>query len=303
MNTIDDYRDECQKLKDEVVNKINSSIEKNGGYYKITSYNVYLYSVEENIILWRVSWHYSHRKINKYYYTDLNGNLLFNDKGFEYATAFSNSKALIRDYKHRIIDIKEKTLVELPYELEFGNINEFRNDNLALFNKKEGKWGAIKYNSEDNTFEEIIPYIWDQLQFSREKSRVYVGLHKVKPIISNSPYAHWSDDNGWAFNVSFIKALIEQAQNLEHYNFILQMLSDMMYQKEISYIREDISPEVPLEDREEMIKSYISTAYDLSDNWYFYSELYHEKYNNNDGKIVDPGNLDEYERKVALLKK
>ncbi len=66
-----------------------------------------LESVEENIALWRK--YKSGSSKSYYFFTDLEGKLLFDGKTFQYATPFSDSKACLKyDKEWYVIDLVKK---------------------------------------------------------------------------------------------------------------------------------------------------------------------------------------------------
>lgn len=293
MKTINEFKDLLRKMERDVLRKSNA-LEYDSSYYC----DIFLESVEEDIALWKKG--NGALKDYCYFYTDLEGNLLFNGEKFSYATPFSNLRACVNNYREwLILDLERKEKVSFPDELEFVNINKFRNDGLVLFDKNSLHWGSIRYNPYEGTFEKDIPFIWDALEFSRLQGQVYVGIHSVSPIRNNDPYFHWSDDFGSIFTIEVMRLPIDLAKNLDCYNHRKKAYTGAMYQNVIRYIEEEISNVIPKENRNQIISNYLKTAYNIGD--YYFEEKYNEEANNNKGKIVDVENSNIYQKKLGKL--
>lgn len=238
-----------------------------------------------------------------YLYTDLEGELLFNGRLFSFATPSSNSRVLIRNSNvdWRIIDFEKKEIVSLPNDIIFDNLNGFRNNNLAVFKENTWNWGSIKYNHDENSFSEDIPFIWDSLEFSRLNDNVYVGIHRIDSKHDYNPYFHWSEDFGNKFICSTIRIPINKAYDLEYYNYIMNMYSNWLEQNIIMYISSDIQSGYSQEERNQYIKDCIKSAYNISD--LYFGESYKEENNSNNGIKVDLGNLSDYQKKKGVFKK
>lgn len=278
-----------EQIKEEVLTKSNELL-----YYDKLWYNkIFLESVEEDIALWKKG-NIEHKDFC-YFYTDLEGNLLFNGNQFKYATPFSNSRACINNYREwLILDLEKKEVISFPNELTFGNINKFRNDGLALFNIISLKWGSIKYDSYEKTFKQDIPFIWDALEYSRIKDYVYVGNHSVSPIRDSSPYSNWNDDCGKMFTISAMKLPFDKSKSLDYYNSKREEYMCYLSRNEIRYIQEKISSNISEAEEYQIIKDYLRTAYNIGD--YYFLEDYKEEINSNKGKIVDVGNINVYQK-------
>lgn len=161
MKTIYKYKDSLNQIKEDILTKSNE-LQK---YYEKSYYNcIFLISVEEDIALWK-KFNAVHKEY-LHFYTNLEGNLIFNGKNFKYATPFSNSRACINNFREwLILDLERKEIISFPNGLNFENINILRNDNIALFEKSSFKWGSIKYYPDEKSFQNDIPFIWDALTF------------------------------------------------------------------------------------------------------------------------------------------
>ena len=83
-------------VKNKYVNMKYNVKEKNRNlFYEIKDYGAELESVEENIALWWVGYRRvdDSRVTSYYFYTDLEGNMLFDGNTFFFATPFSNGLA------------------------------------------------------------------------------------------------------------------------------------------------------------------------------------------------------------------
>ena len=300
MKTIKKYKEVLwENLKNDVIKNYKM---KQKGKIELVSY-------EEDIALWKIT---NVEKGCLYFYTDLNGNVLF-DTDFSYATPFSSGKACIfyERYFH-ILDLDKKEIISFPSELEkisncysgttqFAQLNGMRHDNIAIFDEESFKWGGFKYNSSEKTFKQNIPYIWDTLEFSRLKDWAYVGLHTKSGIVDNYPYSHWSDDNGTLFTLSNMIMPIGRAQDLICYELRKKFYLRGGYQDVVKFINEEIENTVPIENRDQIIKSYIKKAYNIADDCF--EENCQEELNNNYGNVVEVGNIKEYTRKLGRLVK
>lgn len=135
--------------------------------------------------------------------------------------------------------------------------------------------------------------------FSRLKNQVYVGIHSVSPIHNYHPYFHCSDDFGTIFTISTMRLPIDKSKNLERYNYIKEELKEVIHQNIIRYIHKEISINIPKDKREQIIKDYLKTAYNICDN--FFEEQSKEEINNNKDKLVNVGNINEYQKKLGKM--
>lgn len=85
-----DERKKLELLKEDVLRKEQARQKYSSGYYRLS-----LVSVEENISLWKKR--YFNDDKEDYFYTDLEGNLLFDGRNFQYATPFYHSLACVND--------------------------------------------------------------------------------------------------------------------------------------------------------------------------------------------------------------
>ncbi len=145
----------------------------------IREHGIYLESVEENVALWSVG--FTHSKDNTrdnifYFYTDLEGQLLFNGSTFSYATPFSQGISLvIENNNYNFIDIKKEKIYCIDKEIEINQICNYKNGMVAVSDNNL-RWGAYKLNLKTKTLECVIPFIWAYLCISRKKDTVYAGI-------------------------------------------------------------------------------------------------------------------------------
>lgn len=291
MKTINEFKNLLGQIGKDVLIKSNE-LECDNLYYDY----IYLESVEEDIALWKKG-NCVHKNYC-YFYTDLEGKLLFNGKTFKYATPFSNFRACVNNYREwLVLDLENKEIIVFPKELIFENINIFRNDGLPLFDRDSLSWGSVRYNPNEKSFKKDIPFIWDTLEFSRVKDQVYVGKSDIYLSGDNHPYSHWNDGFDTMFTLKTMKLPVDQVKDLSCYNYRKDFYIGMINQDVIRYIEEKISSTVPPYQRREMIEIYLKTAYNISD--YYFEEEYKEEVNNNEGKIVDVGVINEYQKTLG----
>jgi len=109
--------------------------------------------------------------IDRYYYIDKSGNVLFDGKEFIEADSFSEGYAVVltKGYGKNNINVHPDRLKdsrysyintqgELATELEFEEAEPFKSGLAAV--KNNGKWGAINKN-----FELVIDYLYDDYNF------------------------------------------------------------------------------------------------------------------------------------------
>lgn len=157
--------------------------------------DIEILSIKENIVLWGTERTCKYSLCSKlYFYTDMEGKLLFDGTIFRYATPFSDSCALVKqDNDWYIIDLKIMKFVGLPNEILPYTANGFENGNLAIFDRTKEHWGSYYYSRENQAFEQDIPFIWDALEFLRKKEGVYVGIHDIykTPLINEDAYEEY----------------------------------------------------------------------------------------------------------------
>ena len=282
MQSIVSKKEEIKKLKNDVLKKIQKKNSRS-----IYS-ELYLIGLDEMKALWQE--HYIGRtSLDNYYYTDLCGNLLFDGYGFDYATLFSDNKAVVKiSGKMFVLDIEKKELVEIPDDLNWKNLNGFRNGNLAVFDKDAKHWGSYYYNSDEKGFVLDIPFIWDALEFSRKVDDVYVGKSK---IIQTEPYdvqTKW-DERSFAVQIIALQLNKKNAYDLKNYEYLVNFYKTSIEQNVLRYIQE------PYDGLEVTYAKIIETPYNLSD--YYFEEEYKTEFNTNQyGQLSDEGRLDEYQR-------
>lgn len=291
MKLIEKIETKKQLLNADVLKKIKEK-------RKINFHDIDLISIDNNIILWRVT----SRDLNLYnfFYTDINGNLLFNGTLFNYATSFSNSLAFIElGREYYIIDINNMLLVKIPNEIVWDNLNGFRNNNLAVFDKTSHHWGSYYYDEKEQSFKKDIPFIWDALEFSRNKDIVYVGIHEVSPY--SDPYKQNRNFDMFQTELFRIKTLEmnkKYVYDLERYKKLINLYKTNIYFDEPIYensrlriIEEQFGFGLRQKERKLEIKSFIEAPYELSD--YYFDEPYRYEYIDNN---VDVGNLNDYKK-------
>jgi hypothetical protein len=292
MSTIIDEKEKLIKLKEEVIKKAEESAYR----YTRKIFDIHLVSIDNNIALWAVEHLTGHGSLYSYIYTDLNGNILFNNEIFKYAAPFSNQKAIVKIMHSEwlIIDLEKKEIVSFPHDLTFRNINRFKNNCIPLFDKEKKKWGGYQYNEEDKTFSENIPFIWDALDFSRSEGEVYVGISNVTAKICNHPYFHSDEDFGVTLNIGAIKIPINRANNYDNYQNWLENYCRSL----VRWICEEYRSR---EEGQKHLEEFIRTAHNIGD--YYFGEQYRKEYNTNNNTIVDVGKLEDYKRVLGKIRK
>lgn len=263
--------DNIKVLSESVLNK--SNIMDKSNYDKI-----YLISIDDEIALWK-------KELNnnkKYFYTNLEGNILF-DRSFQYATPIYNSKCLIMlNNKYYLLDLSNNELVSIPSNIN--NISNFRNNHLLLFNKDKWKWGSISYDDNNKTLKEYIPYIWDTLDISKENGYVYIGNHYITRRCND----YYKMNHSYLYIIPVIKMSLLDACNLEHYNHILEVYK--YGYNVINYVEKNIKDNISDEERNKIIKEYIQTYLNISDN--MDNENLVNTHNSN--KLIYQSNIDSY---------
>ena len=147
--------------------------------YYIRECGIYLESVEENVALWSVGFTNSQDKTRDnifYFYTDLEGQLLFNGLTFRYATPFSQGISLVNENNnYYFIDIKKEKIYCIDKEININQICNYKNGMVAILDNNR-RWGAYKLNLKTKTLEGVIPFIWAYLCISRKQDIVYAGI-------------------------------------------------------------------------------------------------------------------------------
>lgn len=259
-----------------------------------------LVDVEEGIALYKL------HKIglsseDSYFYTDLDGNILFSKNTFKYATPFSDSLSYIimHDNKHCIIDIKDKKLVEIPMiNKPWENINGFRNGNLAALNKKSKKWESYFYDRDENIFCKDIPPIWNNLEFSRDKDIVYAGISNIHQLCPSNydVQTKWSEITDLELTIRVIRMLKDNAYNLKYYNYIIDIFKMAIEQDKIRYIREKVS----ISRQKEETEKILSTPYNLAD--YYFDEKVKDSRDIYTSQVIsDDESLDDYQKKLCKI--
>ncbi len=81
---------------------------------------------------------------------------------------------------------------------------------MALFDKEKRHWESYCYIPESAEFREEIPFIWDNLEFSRDNGFVYTGLVDRSPICFGA-------DKRRVFQINAVKLPIDKAYDLSYY--------------------------------------------------------------------------------------
>lgn len=276
MPSIVEEKEKIRKLSKDVLQKITEK-NKNDCHRTIT-----LISVEENIALWAVKEYRNQKRY--YYYTDLQGTLLFNGECFFYATPFSDHKALVKIYREPLVlDISHKELVEIPESISWESLNGFRNSNMVVFDEKEKQWGSYHYDDNEKGFLQDIPFIWDTLEFSRKQDQVYVGKSNVGVAMFGYDVQTKWDERDLELQIATLQLEKKYAYDLKRYKYLIDM-----YKKAIRYIIETF------DDSKTTQENFIKKPYNISD--YYFEEEWKEEYNTNQDLLVQTGNLDEYKR-------
>jgi len=181
------------------------------GYFYHPKINpIQVEEVSENIALWSIVcsplYHnpFGNKDKKMYFYTDVNGDLLFDNRFFDYATPFSDGCAFIQvkgfeDWKpvkkSLILDVKRHQLLSVP--IDFKAVDRVVNNNIPFLDTESKKWGSCVINPETGEWNYDIPFIWDGLSFSSTTDRVYVGIVKsfsYYPNWDNTPYCRMVPD-------------------------------------------------------------------------------------------------------------
>lgn len=255
--------------------------------------NTFLISKEENIILWK---EINFRQPDRYFYTDLHNNKLFGGEDFLFATPFSDSCALVYDGVFwKIINIAQKEIITLPDSLEFDALNGMRHNNIAIYDETTNHWGGYHFCSQEKTFEQNIPFIWDALEFSRQSGSVYGGINRLGRTYQADPVDGWYN---WQFEVPVIKMPLEKAQTVAYYEKYLEYYENEFYQEHVRYIREKYDSTCTFEQALEKSKSNTKNAQAFAD---FYLDD-REKYSDNNIENVEVGDIRSYQKILGKMK-
>lgn len=150
--------------------------------------NIFFEGVTENIVLWSVECcSYKYKNKYMYVYTDIEGNILFDNLFFDFAILFSNRCAFVitDEYNPKIqnfvLDIERKQVITIP--VKFKSIGNIVDNNIPVLDSKTKKWGSYVLDLKSGKWSHKIPFIWDKLAFSRNKKMYMVGLKKLVVII------------------------------------------------------------------------------------------------------------------------
>lgn len=248
--------------------------------------NVALYGVEENIALWSLQM----TENSLYFYTDLQGKILFDNSFFPFASTFSDRVAWVKDFSGiwYIINLRKKELVEIPIEeMPWKNIRDIRHGNLAVLNK-ENQWGSYFYNQEENTFQQDVPFLWDALEFSRKENLAYVGMYSSRSIVN--PLNEWAPEN--------FQMLIKVTPLLKNYLYDRKAYQQFLQQYFLdSSLGVDILKNietVPRNGKNKLKQEFVSNAYSIADEGF--DEKSDSLFNTNYNESIITGSLEEYKR-------
>ncbi len=248
-----------------------------------------LISVDENIALWSMPYYYRSQGHNYlfYFYSDLKGNILFDETLFAYATPFSSGCALVREDlrdEWYVINLNTKERVLKPANLGWGDLTDFRNNTLAICDGNNGKWGSYTIDFDEHLWQVDIPFIWDYLTLSRDPNLVYAGLDHYfidHPNWEYGPYNHMIPDRyevSWLhyYKVALLKR--EEAKNLDVFKELEKHIEHYFWARgeRTKYIPEG--------------KSNVGDGY------------FNEK-TINTGQLVDVGSLSDYPKILSKIKK
>lgn len=298
MNTID-WKLKIREKEKEVYTAArnlleNAAKERIGRLYLSLGYDVELESIEENIALWMYSYIDIHNRDDKYVYlyTDLNGTPLFNGKLFRYATPFSGGKAIVFDFDRTnrpyFIDINSKEIINLPGEIGWRQISNFKNNRLYVKGNNE-KWGSIHINGSEKIVELEIPFIWDFLAGSKHSGIVFPGRlveYTTFPNYELGPYSHMVADKDKSITCQRIKLARMTTKEALTIKRFKEMES---YFNEMEWRRGGITAYMPY---------FLGNPGDE-----LFHELDKEELCLTDGSIINPGSLDQYKGVSYRLKK
>ena len=254
--------------------------------------DVLLCGVEEDIALWA----FQIDSVPVYFYTNLQGKLIFGDVCFFKASAFSKSCAWVKtmDKEWYIINREKKELIKIPYcDMPWQNIRDIRNGNLALLNEKN-LWGSYFYDQEEHIFQNDIPFIWNALEFSRKEKFAYAGIFSSKSVVNSS--------NEWGPEHVFFQLIVSQflkdcLYNLDIYQHFLR---DYFTNPSLGIDITETKIPTSLQEKECLKKQFIAYAHNIAD---YYNEKEDSLFNTNLGKIRSVENLKDYTRVLGKVKK
>lgn len=255
--------------------------------------DVFLCSVEEDIALW----YFQTSSGPVYFYTNLQGKLIFGEECFLKASSFSQSCAWVKTLENEwvIVDVNKKEWIKIPYEdMPWQNIRDIRNGNIALLNQSN-LWGSYFYNQEEHTFEKDIPFIWDALEFSRKESFIYAGAFSSRSVIN--PTNEWGPEKVF-LQLKVSKFLKNHGYDMEVYR---QFLKEYFINPSIGIDIVESKVPISLQEKEYLKEEFIKTAHNIADQ--YYEEKEDSLFNTNLGTIRSLENLKEYKRVLGKVKK
>lgn len=186
-------KENCTRVLDEKYYDLGSET-----YKYIFGGKLYLEAISENIALWSIECDSPiYKRKTKYFYTDLNGNILFQNFFFDYATPFSDECAVIETPHYTskrtlfILDLRHQQLLSIPKEIN--GIYKIMHSNIPVYDEQSKKCGSYHIDTETGLWTQDIPFIWDRLAFDNDKEIVWVSRTSLNPYYSNddnTPYNH-----------------------------------------------------------------------------------------------------------------
>ena len=194
-----------EQLVQKVSKCANDLLEKNYNNINSNTYCIHSYgsaildSVDENICLWRLICYKRSERIQLYFYTNLEGEILFDNNFFEEATTFSNGSSLV-DYGRNnwyIINLEKREKMQISNDMNCKLFQNFMHNSMAVLDCDIKKWGSYSLNPSERVWQREIPFIWDYLALSRDKDIVICGIADKYTCKSNyeyGPYSHMIPD-------------------------------------------------------------------------------------------------------------
>ena len=302
--TILDWEKNVNELKERVNSELESIRPYGRVYSYLRRYGMRLETVEDNIALWSVGYTRTDNIEERFYfYSNLEGKLLFNGESFIFATPFSNGLAVVLSggRKYYLIDRENKEVLLMPEEAKVYEVSNIRNDMMSA--KHSGfhypLWGSYKIDRKEKTLECVIPFIWNYLNMSRTQNQVYAGISDGYYVTSSGSHERsyiakaYSDYSlyDWSRDLNdppkfkeyvrnFVSRMdIETAQNKDYIKYFLGILLGNKYD----------GYQVWLYFQDNDIGAY-------------FGEKNEEKLCTNDGTIVENESLEGYQKVLCQLK-
>ncbi len=207
-------------------------------------------SVDNNICLWRLNCYKRGDKLQLYFYTNLEGNILFDNSFFEEATTFSEECSLV-DYDGSnwyIINLKKGEKMQIPKDRDCKLFKNFMYNSMAILDSNTKKWGSYSLDLNKRLCKKEIPFIWDYLALSREKDYVYAGVtdtYSYKPNYEYSSYNHMISDYDkikTGRRLKIAKMLKKDAYDMEYFKNLEKNISEYEWRGMITRYLEYYDP-------------------------------------------------------------